>query len=198
MTSTETPTWRSLYRVAHGLRYRELVDLIGRRVAIASLDTVEAALRALASRWLASGVVLHHPEHVEGALFKYGLIDAEFDASRALLEHEETIEGLDVMRACGFLPRRGVVWERDEVACGAAFAHELADDLAQGACVLKLMLKDDLPVEEHLGWLDDTMTRQGGRGELRLPAGYLPRELTVIDACVTNASFVWFNKHLYL
>lgn len=199
MTTTEIPTWRALYRVAHDLRYRELSDLIGQRVTIASLAAVEAALRRVAKRWLASDAVMRQPRTAEGTLFKYGLIDAEFVASSRLLEDEDTIEGLDAMRACGFLPRRGVVWERDEVACGAAFAHELADDLAKGVCVLKLMLKDDLPVDGHMRWLQDAVNHgHDGSVPLRLPADYLPRELTVADACVTNAGFVWFSKHLYL
>jgi hypothetical protein len=194
----EIPSWRALYRVAHGLRYRELADLIGHRITITSM-AVEDTLRGLASRWLMDDAALRAPGHVEGTLVKYGLIDAEFEASNRLLDHEDTIEGLDAMRACGFLPKRGEVWERDEVACGAAFAHELAEDLSEGTCLLKLMLQDDLGPEKHFQWTRDAV-RHGldHPAPLRLPPGYLPRELTVIDACATNASFVWFCKHLYL
>jgi hypothetical protein len=197
--TTEVATWRALYRVAHGLRYRELPELIGQRVTIRSPETAGESLRRLAGRWVTEAAVLRHPEIVEGTLFKYGMIDAELDAARGLLDHEATIVALEVMRECGFLPRRGVPWAADDVACGAGFAHELAEDLARGECLVKLWLRDDIPVEEHMQRLctaaDHGVNRPGRTS--RAP-GYLPRELTVTDACVTNASFVWFSRHLYL
>ncbi|HEY0478971.1 MAG TPA: hypothetical protein VGD37_15740 [Kofleriaceae bacterium] len=197
--TTEVATWRALYRVAHGLRYRELPELIGQRVTITSPETTGESLRRLAGRWLAEGAVLRHPEIVEGTLFKYGMIDAELDAARGLLDHEATIVGLDVMRECGFLPRRGEPWAADDVACGAGFAHDLAGDLVKNEGIVKLWLRDDIPVDEHMQWLSTAVNHGVDRpGRFSLPSGYLPRELTVADACVTNASFVWFSRHLYL
>jgi hypothetical protein len=196
---TEVSTLRLLHRVAHGLRYRELTELIDRRVMITSLEMVEGALRGLTRGWVAEDARLQHPEYVEGAMVKYGLIDAQFAASNALLEHRTTMVGLEVMRACGFLPRRGERWEADEMACGVGFVEDLAADLAVGECVVKLMLRDGLSAEEHWEPLRAEWNESGSMPkELRIRAGYLPREMKVVDACVTNARSVWFSRHFYL
>jgi hypothetical protein len=196
---TEPSSVRLLYRVAHQLRYRELPELIEQRVTITSLETVEASLRELTRGWVAEDARLQHPEYVEGALVKYGLIDAQFGASKELLAHRTTLIGLDGMRACGFLPPRGRRWDADEMACGAGFAEELAEDLAADECVVKLMLRDGFPTGQPMEELRDEWNARGEfPTRLRIRPGYLPRELMVIDACATNARSVWFSKHFYL
>jgi hypothetical protein len=103
------------------------------------------------------------------------------------------------MRACGFLPRRGERWEADEMACGVGFVGDLAEDLAEDRCMVKLMLRDGLSNEEHWEPLREERNATGSMPKtLRIRAGYLPREMTVVDACVTNACSVWFARHFYL
>ena len=85
------------------------------------------------------------------------------------------------------------------MACGVGFVEDLAEDLAGDRCVVKLMLRDGLSNEEHREPLREAWNETGSMPkQLRIRAGYLPREMTVVDACVTNASSVWFWKHFYL
>jgi hypothetical protein len=61
------------------------------------------------------------------------------------------------------------------------------------------MLQEEL--EKGQTWLK--LFLRGGRPEcvqfpLHVPAGYLPHDFRVVDACVTNAGMVWLWKHFYL
>jgi hypothetical protein len=181
---------RLLLRLARELRYRPLAHLIGRRVRVDSLAGVELALAGLAGdvRWEAN-------VHLEGALAKYGLVDARGAAPHAWLEHSGTLPGIATLRACGFVPARGERWEEHDLSDfgGAnALLEQLVEDLGERRCICKLMLRDDIPDAEHQARL-----MKAKRG-LRLPATYFPRTFEVVDACVTNSDFVWFARHFYL
>lgn len=178
------------------LRYRALPELIGRTVELASLKSVESSLRQLLEPLLPPGAKWLVNSHLEGALAKYGLIDTSFVAPAALLDHPSTEAGGPVLRAHGFAPPA-----EERPADGDPFfedptcLEELADDLKEGVCVLKLFLEDGFTWETRMA-----QAKAGSSKAIlgRLPADYFPRQMKVVDACVTNAAFVWFHTHFYM
>lgn len=61
-----------------------------------------------------------------------------------------------------------------------------------GRSLWMLMLQGPSPSAVVPRWRE----RRGWQGELL--DEYLPQELRVVDACETNAGFVWLAKHFYL
>src|SRR5437868_6642185 len=92
-------------RVARGVRYRTLPDLIGRSVEIVDLGLVEDAVRSALGSDLPEGCRLSGPEPPfrEGAVAKYGILDLRFDAPGDLLVGE-VLTGVPLLRELGYLP----------------------------------------------------------------------------------------------
>lgn len=63
----------------------------------------------------------------------------------------------------------------------------LEESIDDGQNLVKLFLRPESPANTD-------PNQRGGN----LPAGYLPRLFLVEDACLTNANYVWMNKHFYL
>jgi hypothetical protein len=183
----------SALRVGRELRYRALPELVGRAITLRSLDDARPALCELVAPVLGPDAPWEPPANLHGALAKYGLIDTELAAPFALLDHPTTERGIPVVRRMGFAPRRGERWDDLlEVEDPHCF-EELARDLDQ--CRLKLFLHDGAPDDPRLARLIDATRRNV---PLALPDDYFPCELRVVDACLTNSSFIWFNAHFYL
>ncbi len=183
----------SALRVGRELRYRALPELVGRAVTLRSLDDVGPELRGLVAPVLGPDAPWEPPSNLDGALAKYGLIDTEFPAPAVLLDHPTTERGIPVVRRMGFAPARGERWDDlAEVEDPCCF-EELARDLDQ--CRLKLFLHDGAPDDARMARLAEAMRR---KVPLALPDDYFPCELQVVDACLTNSSFIWFNAHFYL
>lgn len=179
-----------LLRLARELRSRRLPELIGRYVHLESVADVEPCLRALLVRWVPAGARWHEC-NAEGTLAKYGLIDARFDAPRALLDDPSTQVGLAVLRAAGVIPTPGE--PPPETLEGGTCLPDLAAELDQ--CSLDLYLEDRLP--DH-GRIERVKAAHLARKPLTPPPGYFPRDLVVTDACVSNAPYLWFLTHFYL
>jgi hypothetical protein len=180
-------------RLGRELRYRELPELIGRTITLRSLDDARPALCGLVAPLLGPDAHWEPSSFFDGALAKYGLIDTEFAAPTALLDHPTTERGIPVLRRMGFAPRRGERWDDLPEVEDPYCLEELARDLDQ--CRLKLFLQDGAPHDSRMTRVADAMQREV---PLLLPDSYFPCEQRVIDACVTNSSFIWFNAHFYL
>jgi hypothetical protein len=195
---------RALYRMARVLRYRALPDLVGQQIRVTATasvtEVVEGLVRGLAGARATTGARLRQPVagFAELAMLKYGLIDAELEADPVLLEHPETLVGLEVMRECGVLPRRGTVWDREEREFGVAYALELEAAMIESGCALKLMLTDDCAQQTRWEAPGSEVLGRGTAETARALARYLPRTFEVKDACVTNSSTVWFARYFYL
>ena len=91
-----------LRKILRGLRYCSLPKLIDRRVEICSLETVEADIFAILGGDLPADSRLIEREHLEGAIAKYGIIDAEFSISNRHLASCSLIDSA-TLREFGFI-----------------------------------------------------------------------------------------------
>ena len=177
-------------KILRGLRYCSLPKLIDRRVEVCSLETVEADIFAILGGDLPADSRLVSPErkYLEGAIAKYGIIDAEFSISNRHLAACSLIDG-DTLRELGFvlspedrdyISKNPLNPDKEDVG----LLDSLADDAEKNEAMIKLFLRADAP--------------QATKFALKLPEDYFPRKFVVEDACMTNSGYVWFNKHFYL
>ena len=188
-----------LRKVAKELRYLLLTDIIGSRVTIHSIETIQADILHSLSPPLPATAVLERPEQrfLIGALIKYGLMDLTFAIPEPIATGTDA-PGILLLQQLGFViaPKQhpavsadGAMWS-DDPTCLA----ELADSLNMHHFVVRLFLElppdtDGLPpLDDPAHWF----------APFRLPTSYFPKTFTVSDACMSNAGFVWFHKHFYV
>jgi hypothetical protein len=93
----------------------------------------------------------------------------------------------------GFLPDKDKEDVSDAVFpdAGIGFLEVMLDDVRENRLLLKILLDSQ---GEYRG-------AQGAASEQWLnadPTQYFPCEFIVRDACLTNCSLIWLNKHFYL
>ena len=95
---------RLVRRIANELRYRSLDDLICREVTINHLDSVEKDIHAALIGVLPPDCkyVATELKFLEGAIVKYGIIDATFTAPEQLLNSRDQ-GGISLLKELGFV-----------------------------------------------------------------------------------------------
>ncbi len=177
-------------KILRGLRYCSLPKLIDRRVEICSLETVESDIFAILGGDLPTNCRLVSPEQIylEGAIAKYGIIDAAFSVSNRHLLACPLIDS-ETLRELGFvlsaedkeaLAKNALGSDGEDVG----LLDTLAEDAEKNEALIKLFLRSDAP--------------QSPRFALKLSENYFPQTFIVEDACLTNSGYVWFNKHFYM
>lgn len=174
-------------KILRGLRYCSLPKLIDRKIEICSIETIESDIFAILGGDLPadSHLILKEEKYFEGAIAKYGIIDAEFSISNRHLANCPIIDS-DTFRELGFVlsPEDKEYVTENPLPNGdedVGLLDFLADDVEKNEAIIKLFLRCDKP-----------------KLSLKLPKDFFPREFTVQDACMTNSGYVWFNKHFYL
>ena len=194
-----------LRQVAREIRYLSIPNLIGREVEIRSFDTIVTDIfkdlcNLLPDKYKQVGPV--HPL----AIAKYGILDLEFQVPTASLKTGNYQSGISLLKEFGFIESKE---ERqraqdtaesfgDKLTDDPFCLTELAEDIEKKQVFLKLFLEsesvvenydlDQMPIEETIEFFNN----------LSLPTDYFPRKFLITDACLTNAGFVWINKHFYL
>lgn len=177
-------------KILRGIRYCSLENLIDRRLEICSLETVEADIFAILGGDLPadSRLNLQKQVYLEGAIAKYGIIDAEFSISNRHLSACSLIDS-NTLRELGFVlsPEDKEVLSKSTLGSDGedlGLLDFLADDVEKNEALIKLFLRADTP--------------QSSKFALKLPKDYFPRTFVVEDACMTNSGYIWFNKHFYM
>lgn len=172
-------------RLGRDLRYRPL-PIIGTRVVIETLGDVEHVLRQLVTPWITRASTWDGCD-ISLGLAKYGLLDrwCTVDAAQA----EGGLRGIPALRENGFAGAS----DPADLDFRAQCLVDLAESL--GPCVLKVFLDDGLP--NDMRFQHNAERYRAGLAPELLPS-YFPRGFIVTDACITNASAIWFCKHFYL
>jgi hypothetical protein len=179
-----------LRKILNELRYCPLPKLIDRRIEICSVGTVEADIFAILGGDLPNESQLISPEkkYIEIAMAKYGIIDVQLSVSSKHLTECPIVEG-QTLRELGFVLSQE---DKDSIAQNiietseedVGFLDSLAEDVEKNEAFIKLFLK--------------LVEKQSSGLGLKLPQDYFPQIFEVEDACLTNSSYVWLNKHFYL
>jgi hypothetical protein len=93
-----------LRKVARELRYSALIDIIGARVTIHSIETIQADLLRVLSPPIPATAVLdaQEPRFLIGALRKYGLMDLTLTVPEPVLMPMD-VSGIPLLKHLGFM-----------------------------------------------------------------------------------------------
>ena len=179
-----------LRKILRGLRYCSLPNLIDRRIEVCSLETFESDLFSILGGDLPADSRLVSPDrrHLEIGLAKYGLIDVKLFVSSKHLAACSLING-ETLRELGFIPTP----EEIEYVSPNALEPD-GEDIG----LLDLLVEDVETNEAMLKLFLRVTESQKPRLSLKLADDYFPQLFIVEDACLTNSSYVWLNKHFYL
>lgn len=191
---------KHLKTILRGLKYQTLDKLIGREVEICSLKSVQADIFNALGKYIPIESYLISPKepYLEGAMAKYGIIDAEFSTPSRYLEILPRINR-NTLEDIGFAYEKG----SNENFSGedTLFGFEsLAEDVGENKAFIKLFLELDSKAEHSKNVINNirSFKEKGMRPKLKLPKDFFPNLFIVEDACLTNSDFVWINKHFYL
>lgn len=175
--------------LARELRYRERTPLVGRTVWLESAACIDQAVRAAVPE-LGADAVLAPDDSTTRALGALGILDLAY----RLATLDAPAAGLRTLRALGFLERLDDPEAREvaELLGDSRFLGDMLGECREGKGWLRLFVVGPRPADVVPDW----MKRGGWCG--RLLEGYLPRRLSIIDACETNYRGVWLEKHFYL
>lgn len=181
-----------LLNVARSLRYRTLQQMIGKTVAVTAHARIVADVSSFVGQFV-DGCAFYGPEQkfLDGQIAKYGLLDLRFNAPSEMLD-SESAGGIPLLRELGFVG--GDMQKLAEELGGDAGSciQELRDGIAKNATHLLLFLESSNPRVSEMSMMD-RMAR------IKTPSIIdFPITFSVVDACVSNSSFVWMNKHFYL
>lgn len=124
-----------------------------------------------------------------GAFLKYGLLDYDFAVVNSKLEPEA--QRVRFLKDMGFLPDKNDVDDAVFFDAGIGFLEEMLDEVTQNKLLFKILLDSEgayrgAQVARNDKWMNVD------------PGRHFPCEFVVRDACLTNCSFIWLNKHFYL
>lgn len=179
-----------LLNVARDLRYCTLMSMIGKSVKITDRKRIPIETTAFADQFV-DGCSFAGPENLYGPIAKYGILDVRFTAPPALL-NTVTETGLPLLCELGFI-HNDAQQHIEELEGNLPYGiEELRDGIAAKETHLMLFLrssslnmKNKSIVEIRARLRDPTLIR-------------FPIIFTVVDACATNASYVWVEKHFYM
>ncbi len=199
-----------LKTVLRGLRYALLPKLIGQRIVIGSLQSIETDIKAVLGTDLPSDQPLANPESYEGELAKHNFITLTFSVPRTLLTDCPIVDS-KTFRELGF-----VFSTEDKAAMlegeNWSMLDSIAEDVGQNNAIIKLFLEVEPPQTPSPTWrqrLELTIKKIFKVPEvppatpkrilkLRLEENYFPKTFIVRDACLTNSDAIWLGKRFYL
>jgi len=189
-----------LRQVSQQLRYRALAGLIGRGVAVTSVDSAPLEVAVQLQDRLPSGARFKGPEakYIRIAVAKYGILDLTFLVD-SLLWSADDAPGIPLLENLGFVVRDpatsdgpGLLDDNDPTCL-----EQLQEDINHEDAFVKLFLEErpNRTLKERL--TSSTQLGAALSGGLDVLDNYFPRTFEVVDACLTNSAFVWFHKHFY-
>lgn len=190
-------TNKLLLEVARGLRYQHLPELVGSEITIDSLSSIFVTLADTTQQ--RCSLVMDDPSDVAelnralaGPIGKYGLIDFEYPC-HTKIESAKT-DNVRLLREFGFLPKSDAESDKlflidDDPEC---CIREIQGGISQNQTWLKLFFNTTSPEFHKLDF--KTRFKQAASPELI----EFPLDFRCTDACLTNAPFIWFNRHFYM
>lgn len=173
--------------LVRGLRYRQVDHLVGLKLELASIESAPDELCALIRQ---HGIEVASARDLStGAFLKYGLLDYEF--LEVVTDFVPESQRVRFLKDMGFLPDKKDVDDGVFHDAGIGFLEEMVDEVRENKLLFKILL-------------DSQGAYRGAKGAPREnwanadPNKYFPCEFMVRDACLTNCSLIWLNKHFYL
>lgn len=190
------------------LKYRSLDELKQRRVRVSSFAKVQEEVLIAARPQLTRAYRLITPStELSGGLGKYGILDLEFE-NCATLPDCDCVDS-KMLKDLGFFDKverqAGIeLGNKSDPTCMSSVIENMDDERTYFKAFLRCDTDDGAikrliaeakrdPDFERSGLVDRTVARLIEEAEKRLPC-----EFVVEDACLTNSTYVWLHRHLWL
>lgn len=190
------------------LKYRSLDELKQRVVRVSSFAALQKEVLDAVDPHFSGGFRLVTTRNeLRGALGKYGILDLEFEAAAPLPASD--CVNRNALYDLGFFDQteREAGVELGNVSDPTCISSVL-EHLEAQKTFLKVFLRCETderamqrlmsearqdPDFEQSGLVDNTIARLVEEAEKRLP-----KDFVVDDACLTNSTYVWLHRHLWL
>ncbi|MCW5821419.1 MAG: hypothetical protein KIT34_01370 [Cyanobacteria bacterium TGS_CYA1] len=171
--------------LVRNLIYKQIDDLIGLEIEVSSMATSSKEIQNKIEQY---GYSLNYAENFEGGFLKYGILDLKFD----LIETNSPIEKQSVrfLKDMGFLVDKVDVNDSIFPDAGIGFLQDMLDETKTNKLIFKIFLEST----DYRGIRDNP---KQNIMELNSEQ-YFPNKFVVRDACITNCTLIWLNKHFYL
>ena len=171
-------------------RYSNCEQFVGQKLVVSGKDAVASDLtRFIAELVPDEGLKLATGNYdlLLGTNAKFGVLDIAFFAP-ANINHAPIEAGLAI-RELGFLSSTDsdIEFDDDPEYC----LRELHDCISDDQLYLQLFLTTNDPKITDVHFFERV---KRVKNHETIP---FPIEFTVVDACVTNSNYAWFNKHNY-
>lgn len=174
--------------LVRGLRYRTVDELVGGKLELSSIEKAPGQVCALIRP---HGIELSSEvrDLSAGAFLKYGLLDYDFVVVNSELAPEP--QRVRFLKDLGFLPDKQDVNDGVFHDAGIGFLEEMVDEVRKNELLFKIVLDSQGAYRGAKGVPQEKWMNAD-------PDQYFPCEFIVRDACLTNCSLIWLNKHFYL
>ena len=169
-------------KVARGLRYVTLANLINRQVTVQSNESADSDLLAVIGDYVDRDGSTPPLLRIGGGVHrKYGFLDVYLRGKSELLT-KDAMSGIPLLISLGMISRE----EGDVFMCPDDF-EDMARDIAQIQTHLRLIMVDEGfdPDTHRLGRIGDYTSK-------------FPIQFRITDACVSNSPHVWRWRHFYM
>ncbi|MBZ5530062.1 MAG: hypothetical protein LAO20_01405 [Acidobacteriia bacterium] len=202
---------KQLLRRLHDVKYREISELVDRKITISSTAAIAQDVAAAAQPYLPScGKLELRSENMLAVLAKYKMLDLSFATTIPLLSQADRVSRQTLVNL-GFVPSReepAATEDADDE--DPTCMTDLVQDTQAGHEWLKVFL-DLWPARKAVTEFMEAVKkaqRNPVPGQdafsvafeqlLREVEGLFPAQFRIRDACITNSDFVWFHKHFYM
>jgi hypothetical protein len=174
--------------LVRGLRYRTVDQLVGLKVELTSIEKAPDEVCSLIRQ---HGIELTGDvrDLSAGAFLKYGLLDYDFVVVNTELAPD--LQRVRFLKDMGFLPDKKDVDDAVFPDAGIGFLEEMLDEVRKNELLFKIILDSQGAYRGAQGAPQEKWMNAD-------PDQYFPCEFIVRDACLTNCSLIWLNKHFYL
>ncbi|MBX9724668.1 MAG: hypothetical protein K2X81_24905, partial [Candidatus Obscuribacterales bacterium] len=170
------------------LRYREIGELIGQEVNFTSIEKAPEELCSIIRQY---GINIEStPRDFSSIPFlKYGILDYKFELASIDLSADS--HRIRFLKDLGFLLDKNEVDDGIFPDAGIGFLQEMLDEVRANNNFFKILL-------DSQGAYRGAHTSGYKNWQSVNPNRYFPCHFKIRDACITNCSLIWLNKHCYL
>lgn len=174
-------------RLLNELKYQELNELIGKKINITSAEEAPNEIMPILNEAISTDIQFKGPkeEYRRATVVKHGILDLVYDIPITMLQTNNLTETnlLKVLR----LSDQSLINNEDSDGL-SIYLEIFLDDLKEQESLLKVFLQTKVEWD----WKQYRKNIREG-----IPDEYWPRTFIIEDACLTNVSSIWLERHLY-
>lgn len=183
--------------IAENLIFEQEEDLIGKTIRINRKSfRIEQQIHAEISQLCSYDMILNKNSSRKLALKRYGFLDLEFELTK--LQMQKCNAPFKILRNEKVIAKnesQNAAWREDSVDMMNFMLEKDIEKIKDNKLYLKIFAQsigDFKSIYRHLSKPEHRIIK-----EIRYQKNQTKVDFEIIDACITNLSGIWFNKHFY-